>query len=278
MKLSAGLSRRAAMMVLGALWLAMNVAFVAWPQPARRSETAPVRFGPLSASTLKLYETPAELHVAGQLPFRLLSPPAVATAGRFPLLVFLHGAGQRGRDNQEQLRGLPEQMIQPDWRQRFPCFLLAPQCAEAGNWSEWMEDLELLIARVCHDFPVDQQRVYLTGLSMGGFGSWELAARNPERFAGVVPICGGGDISQAMRLKRVPIWAVHGEADEIVSVENTRQMIQALRDAGGQPLYTELAGVGHNSWSQTYRNPRGVLQWLFAQVNDRPSNPPQTSR
>ncbi len=117
--------------------------------------------------------------------------------------------------------------------------------------------------------PIDPERVYLTGLSMGGFGCWSLAAKEPNLFAAVVPICGGGNPTWAKRLIDVPIWAVHGDADETVPVKQSRTMIAAIREAGGQPIYTQLNGVEHDSWTQTYRDPYGVLSWMFEQRNER---------
>ena len=112
--------------------------------------------------------------------------------------------------------------------------------------------------------PIDPARIYLTGLSMGGYGSWDLAARMPDRFAAVIPICGGGDGATAAKIKDLPIWCFHGDADTAVRVERSRTMIEALRAAGGAPKYSELAGVGHDSWTPAYRDP-DVLAWLFAQ-------------
>jgi predicted peptidase len=267
------LSDRRAIVALVAVWLALNAAYFVWNGPAEREPNR--RAVLLSPRTLQFYESPQQwaggVHLqrlGGNLPFRLLQPPDRSEARRSPLLLFLHGAGQCGRDNQQQLVGLPDQMSQPDWRRRFPCFVLAPQCPDNGSWSTRMEDLENLVIRVCEDFPVDRRRVYVTGLSMGGFGAWELAARRPELFAAVVPICGGGEASWAERLKTVPLWAVHGDADETIPVASSRNMIQAIRNAGGRPLFTELPGVGHDSWTQTYRDPDGVLRWVFEQAND----------
>jgi predicted peptidase len=110
---------------------------------------------------------------------------------------------------------------------------------------------------------VDPARIYLTGLSMGGYGTWDLAARQPERFAAILPICGGGDEATAPRLAKLPIWCFHGDADTVVPVERSRTMIAAVRAAGGSPKYSELPGVGHDSWTPAYRDP-AVLDWLFA--------------
>jgi predicted peptidase len=147
--------------------------------------------------------------------------------------------------------------------------VLAPQCSETTSWSAWTGELERLINHLCAELPVDHRRIYLTGLSMGGFGSWELAAHRPDLFAAVVPICGGGDAAWGARLKEVPIWAVHGDADTVIPAEESRIMIEAIRKAGGQPRYTELSGVGHDSWTETYRDRKGVLRWMFEQVNRR---------
>ncbi len=211
---------------------------------------------------------------------RLLAPATVSAGERSPLVLFLHGAGERGRDNEKQLKYLPTWMAEPDLRRRHPCYLLAPQCREDERWVDvsWADkkstpqgppttDLLAAIAAlndVVAREPIDPARIYLTGLSMGGFGAWDLASRQPERFAAVLPICGGGDEATAPRLASLPIWCFHGDADTAVPVERSRSMIAAIRAAGGSPKYAELAGVGHDSWTPAYRDP-AVLDWLFVQ-------------
>lgn len=115
---------------------------------------------------------------------------------------------------------------------------------------------------------VDPDRVSLTGISMGGFGAWDLAARIPERFAALVPICGGGDEATAVKRAGLPIWCFHGADDTVVVPERSRRMIAAVRAAGGRPRFSELAGVGHDSWTPAYRDP-AVLDWLFGQRRGR---------
>jgi predicted peptidase len=132
-----------------------------------------------------------------------------------------------------------------------------------------MPDLESLVDHMRTLPSVDPQRVYLTGFSMGGYGAWGLAARRPDLFAAVVPICGGGDPRWGQALAAVPIWAVHGADDDVVPVRGSRDMIAAIRLAGGQPRYTELPGVRHDSWPQTYGDPQGVVPWMFDQVNQQ---------
>lgn len=128
-----------------------------------------------------------------------------------------------------------------------------------------MNELEALIERVLDERGANRSRVYLTRLSVGGFGSWELALRRPDLFAAVVPICGGGSPDRAERLVDVPIWAVHGDADRSVPVEHSREMIDAIRKAGGNSRYTELPGVGHDCWTRTYAERDGVIAWMFQQ-------------
>lgn len=199
------------------------------------------------------------------LHYRLSHPIGDSPNGKFPLLVFLHGSGERGSDNESQLIGLPEQMVAESWRRRFPCYLLAPQCPFNASWSDFNDELIDIIRDLSQKHPVDPGRAYLTGLSMGGFGCWSLAEQEPQLFAAVVPICGGGAVAHANRLVNTPIWAVHGEADRTVPVLRSREMINAVRQAGGSPEYTELKNVGHDSWTQAYQNPDGVLDWMFSQ-------------
>ena len=217
--------------------------------------------------------------------YRLLRPEPASGNGRsgsrHPLVLFLHGAGERGNDNAKQLKYLPTWLADPAVRQRHPCFVLAPQCRMDERWVDvsWadakstpqpatptidlsaaIQALEETIARE----QVDPARIYLTGLSMGGFGTWDLAARMPNRFAAILPICGGGDDDVAGRIAALPIWCFHGDADTAVPVERSRSMIAAVKAAGGRPIYSELAGEGHDSWTPAYRD-RFVLDWLFSQ-------------
>ena len=132
-----------------------------------------------------------------------------------------------------------------------------------------MKAVKKLLEETMKEFPIDPQRVYVTGLSMGGFGTWDIIQRYPDLFAAALPICGGGDTAQAERLKNMPIWAFHGSIDKVVIPERSRNMIAAIKKAGGQPIYTEYPGVGHVSWTQTYSN-HAVMDWLFAQEKKAP--------
>jgi predicted peptidase len=252
--------------VVGSAWLLFNASAFTLLQSLDRP------FGDvISANALRRFD-PMRLVLLDQtgeeqrsIRYRLMAPARPEPGRVYPLVLFLHGAGERGQDNRQQLQGLPEQMSGQLWKSRFPCYFLAPQCPEGTSWGQQMTELESMLQHVVETHPIDKRRIYLTGLSMGGFGSWELATRRPDLFAAVVPICGGGDLTQAERLVSVPIWAVHGDADEVVPVEQSRRMIEEIRKEGGSPHYTELAGVGHDSWTMTYADPEGVVPWMFRQ-------------
>jgi predicted peptidase len=239
---------------------------------------------------VKAYEEKTVRYTGGEykdeaFKYRLLKPAKIEEGKTYPLVVFLHGAGERGDDNVAQLKYFPEMMAKAEYREKYPCFIIAPQCREGKSWSgfgrrrnnagnaasdanEPSDQLKVvmqILDKTIKENPVDSSRLYLTGLSMGGYGSWDWATREPDRFASVVPICGGGDDSKADRLVKLPIWAVHGDADEAVPVERSRTMIAAIKKAGGNPKYTELAGVGHNSWTPAYTDPDGVVKWMFEQ-------------
>jgi predicted peptidase len=242
-----------------------------------------------NADTMALYEersvSVADGNTTAEFRYRLLRPDSVAGKGnhgdRYPLVLFLHGAGERGSDNAKQLKYLPTWLAEPAMRQRHPCYVLAPQCRMDDRWVDvsWADTksspqpatptvdlaaatkaLEETLVREA----VDPARIYLTGLSMGGFGTWDLAARMPSRFAAILPVCGGGDDDVADRIAALPIWCFHGDADTAVSVERSRSMIKAVKAAGGRPIYSELPGVGHDSWTPAYRD-TFVLDWLFSQ-------------
>lgn len=212
--------------------------------------------------------------------YRLLKP--ITTDQPLPLVVFLHGAGERGTDNRLQLLYLPDQLAQPRWRQRFPCYVLAPQCRPDRKWmnvdwsapgdpemptdpSEQLQAVLQMIEKTISEEQIDRSRIYLTGLSMGGFGSFDLAIRRPDLFAAVAPICGAADPSRVSVLQNHPLWIVHGDQDQAVPVERSRSATAALRKAGGNPVYVELPGVGHNSWNPAYQDEDGLLPWLFRQ-------------
>jgi predicted peptidase len=214
------------------------------------------------------------------LPYRLLKPKDYVPQEKYPLVVFLHGAGERGNDNVKQLVHGMNNFASDEIMAKYPAFVIAPQCPEDRKWVEvdWrleahtlpespsvsLEAMFRLIDALQQEFAIEAGRIYITGLSMGGYGAWDALARKPELFAAAAPICGGGDPAVASRFKDVPLWAFHGDQDEGVKPKRSREMIEALKAAGGDPKYTEYKGVGHDSWTQTYADPE-LYAWLFAQ-------------
>lgn len=183
---------------------------------------------------------------------------------KFPLILFLHGRGESKGPLAIVKKWGPPKIVESD---DLPYIIISPQCPRESWWSN-DDQQELLIALLAHvkkQFPVDVERVYLTGLSMGGFGSWELAARLPEEFAAVVPICGGGNPKNAEKLIGLPIWNWHGDADTVIPLTKSLEMIEAVKKAGGQKIKsTVLKGVGHVSWPQAYGNPK-LWEWIAQQ-------------
>jgi len=201
-------------------------------------------------------------------------PPnhAADPARQWPLIIFLHGSGERGEDPWLVAKHGPPRLL------RTPAadgpaaeaarvlaaefIVVSPQCP-LGTW--WDDEAVLALAdEISARHRVDPARVHLTGLSMGGYGTWSIAVKNPSRFASVVPICGGGDEATAAKLRSLPIRCFHGAADAAVPVERSRSMVAAVKAAGGDPTYTEYEGVGHDSWTPAYRDP-ATLDWLFRQ-------------
>ena len=227
-----------------------------------------------------------DLEDGSKLPYRIHRPKTVEGSDPIPLVVFLHGAGERGDDNRRQLRHFPDRWVrEAHLGKRHPAVVLAFQCPEERWWSavrknqqdEWVSDPDGILTPQLHavmakvgelagEPGIDDRRIYLTGLSMGGFGSWDLLEHRPEVFAAAVPICGGGNTvaAEGIAAGRTPIWNVHGDADKIILVERSREIVDAIRSAGGRIGHTELPGVGHNSWAWAY-GPGGVVEWMFSQ-------------
>jgi predicted peptidase len=217
-----------------------------------------------------------------ELPYRLIKPKTHDKKEKYPLVILLHGIGERGDDNEAQLKWGAKEFVTEENMEKYPCFLAIPQCPISDFWASALRDLskdfkmseeptqalimvlELVIA-LQDEFPrVDPDRLYITGLSMGGFGTWEAIQRKPDLFAAAVPICGGGDVSQAARLTKLPIWIFHGGEDQLVNPKWSRDMFEAIKKAGGNPKYTEYPNVGHHSWIPAYSDPE-LFEWLFSQ-------------
>lgn len=177
---------------------------------------------------------------------------------KWPLIVFLHGSGERGDDiNQVKKHGPPKMLDeQPD----FPFIVASPQAAANTDWSS--ASVNALVDELVRQLAVDVNRIYLTGLSRGGHGTWAIAADRPERFAAIAPVCGVSDPAKACALKGVPVWAFHGEDDEVVSLASDARMVDAVRACGGAVKFTVYPGVGHDAWSPTYANP-ALFEWFL---------------
>lgn len=218
------------------------------------------------------------------LRYRLFMPAPPAAAAKPPLVLFLHGAGERGDDNAAPLKHAAVEFHRR--QDKHPCAVLVPQCPAEQKWVEvdWSgqegtgtfpakpsEPLRLSIEVVDGLIAagrVDPDRIYVTGLSMGGYGTWYAAGMPGSRFAAAAPVCGGGDPAWAKRYVGLPLWVFHGGDDPIVSVNRSREMVAAVKAAGGNPDYTEYPGVDHDSWTPTYADD-AFHDWLFAQRRPR---------
>ncbi|QDV33637.1 carboxylesterase family protein [Tautonia plasticadhaerens] len=175
----------------------------------------------------------------------------------FPLLLFLHGGGESGDDLQEVKAHGPPKRIEAG--EEYPFIVVSPQSPGRG-WDP--QALSALLDEVVATYRVDEDRVFLTGLSMGGFGTWALAAADPDRFAAIAPICGGGDPRAADRLKDLPIWVFHGAKDEVVPLAASERMVDALEELGADVKFTVYPEAGHDSWTETYDDP-GLYEWML---------------
>jgi predicted peptidase len=185
--------------------------------------------------------------------------PAVDTT--WPMIFFLHGAGERG-DNLELVKkhGPPKLVESTPILQQF--IVLSPQCPEGIWWND--TTLITLLDQIVETYRVDPERIYLTGLSMGGFGTWELASIYPDRFAAIAPICGGGVVHRVRRsVRTIPTWVFHGLNDSTVLPEESAQLVEALQKAGGNVKYTTYPDAGHDSWTETYANPE-LYRWFLS--------------
>ncbi len=224
----------------------------------------------------KEWDAPNGIHI----PYRLAVPEKVEEGKVYPLVLFLHGAGERGDDNKKHLKHGITSILAGAEKLNEPCFLIAPQCPAELWWADLdaekrrlvkakepnprLEAVLALVEEFSKTHPVDPKRFYVTGISMGGFGTWDLMGRAPEKIAAALPICGGGDPSIVSRYKDVPVWTFHGDADPTVPVAATTDLIEALEKAGGKPKLTIYPGVKHDSWTMTYDNPEAI-RWLFSQ-------------
>jgi predicted peptidase len=244
----------------------------------------------ISEQTLAAYAAKTFQSDSGSLPYRVMSPASLDPGKKYPLVLFLHGAGERGDDNQIQLVHGASEFAKR--REDYPAFVIFPQCPKEKRWVESSWDLPTgrgefadepaismqlaleLVDSFTNEHPVDPDRIYVTGLSMGGQGTWFAAATQPKRFAAMLEVCGGGDPTWADRYAGLPIWAFHGQVDNVVPISRGREMIAALAEAGHHPelRYVEYPNVAHNSWTQTFARD-DIYQWLFSQRRSPAAKP-----
>jgi predicted peptidase len=213
------------------------------------------------------------------LRYRFHTPPNISDANKIPLIVFLHGSGGWGQNNEAQLRGGNRHglglWLHDEIASKHPAYILAPQL----SYQRWANPDSLLlaphsqtllelIAFLENEYQIDEERIYLLGQSLGGAGVWDLVSKHPDRFAAAVPVCGFGNIELVERAREVPIWAFHGELDTTVPVQRSRELVSLLRELEGNIRYTEYSEVGHASWIRAFAEPE-LPNWLFSQSLDK---------
>ncbi len=240
------------------------------------------------AQDFSLYEKKEFVRDGHSLLYRVLYPPDYHPHKKYPLLVFLHGSGERGSDNEAQLLHGGSLFLRDSLRKNYPAIVIFPQCPKDSSWAYIEHHYDSAAGRMTIVFPfraeptipaglvkglmdslvhskrVDKRRIYIGGLSMGGFGAFNMLARYPDYFAAAMPICGGGDTAMAKRFSRIPgIWIFHGDKDPAVNVEFSRAYFRELQSLHARVKYSEYPGVGHNSWDNAFAEP-DLLHWLYA--------------
>lgn len=217
-------------------------------------------------STLYSFKTEVITLHGRSMPYAVWLPPDYSLEKAWPVLLFLHGAGERGTDGLLQttvgigpaLKNAPE---------KFPFLVILPQCPRGLYWDVLEEHLLEALKFASRKFVGDSARTYLTGVSMGGYGTWGLGSLHPDLFSALIPVCGGGEPEvMAQPLSNMPIWAFHGAKDDIVPVEESRFMVEAVEKAGNPRIrYTEYPKGTHNVWDATYQEPE-LVPWLLSQT------------
>jgi predicted peptidase len=241
-----------------------------------------------AAQEFNAYEKGLFVSASGDtLPYRILFPEGYGNGKiKYPLILFLHGAGERGNDNEKQLTHGARIFLDSVNRITYPAIVVFPQCRQDGYWSSVKIDRSTspigldfdyrraptsplvssieLVRKLIKEERVELSRVYITGLSMGGMGTFEAIYRNPKLFAAAMPICGGGDtLRYDKRVRKIPFWIFHGDKDAVVDVQQSRAMVSRLKKIKASVRYTEYPGVNHNSWDYAFAEPE-FLQWLFS--------------
>jgi predicted peptidase len=234
---------------------AVSIMFSGQSQPAQSEAEAALATGFLR----KTVELAGESYA-----YCVFVPPDYSPEREWPVILFLHGSGERGSDGYRQTQvGLGQALR---WHHdRVPAIVVMPQCRADQKWTGPMAEMALkCVEETSRQYKLDHDRMYLTGLSLGGAGVWFIGSRLADQLAALVPICGFGDVTDAAKLAQVPTWCFHGAKDNAVPVERSREMVAAIRAAGGDIQYTEYPDGGHNVWDDAYGD-KEMWNWLFAQ-------------
>lgn len=251
------------------------------------------------AQTINVYSEPSELSVFEKywfvqkrdtlLPYRLLPPISLKEGELYPLFIFLHGSGERGKDNVLQLKNGGKFFADKKNRENYPAFVVFPQCPLDNSWANYKRNAsgkfflpsdtsmskplflaEELIYSLLNKFPIDKKRIYISGLSMGGFGTFDIICRRPQLFAAAAPICGGADINKLSKVTHLPMWIFHGKKDDIVPVDLSKKAFKTLKTLAplsSNVIYTEYPKEKHDSWNRVFEEP-DYLKWFFKQSNE----------
>ncbi|HET9435159.1 MAG TPA: prolyl oligopeptidase family serine peptidase, partial [Chitinophagaceae bacterium] len=235
---------------------------------------------------LDIYEKKEFVFAEGKtLPYRILYPANYDKTKKYPLLLFLHGAGERGKDNEKQLMHGSKLFITEENRKKFPAIVVLPQCPEESFWAVTKIDRSVqpfkiefdytsepnwplaaanaLVKKLSNEEGVDKSRIYISGLSMGGMGTFESVYRNPDLYAAALPICGGGDVKNYdKRVSKTAFWVFHGAADAVVNVKLSQEMVDKLKALKAEVRYSEYPGVNHNSWDNAFAE-KDYLNWML---------------
>lgn len=251
-------------------------------------------FSVVRAQDLSLYEKKEFVQAGDTLRYRILYPLNYDTRRAYPLIIVLHGSGQRGKDNQNQLIHGGNLFLKDSIRKNYPAIVIFPQCPVNGSWSYFQFKFDAPSKKLLITFPfreeplpasrlvkeladslaggglVDRSRIYIGGLSLGGFGTFDMIARYPGYFAAAFPICGGGDTAMAKRIAgKTAVWIFHGAADPLVNVDYSRQYFHALQRCNADVLYSEYRGVRHDSWDNAFAE-KDLMGWLFSKKSIQP--------
>ncbi|MFP5042540.1 alpha/beta hydrolase-fold protein [Parasediminibacterium sp. JCM 36343] len=240
----------------------------------------------LSAQDLNLYEKKWFISKGDTMPYRLLLPYNYDPAKKYPLILFMHGSGEKGNNNSTQLANCGRAFLKDSVRKNYPAFVLIPQCALKSNWVEdrrikdsagkyvlvmppnekptkAMLLLQKLVKRILHDYPVNKKQLYVGGLSLGGMGTYDIVHRKPKLFAAAFPICGAADTSFAPKFKHVKWWVFHGANDHAVTPEFDKNIVATMQRLNIPVQFTLYPNTGHNSWDKALADPK-LFEWLFS--------------